>query len=237
MSLFEQPADDQPPPRPPPKLEPSWLAVVGDEFDQPYMAQLRAFLVAEKQQYTVYPKGGDMFNAFHYTPFDQVRVVVLGQDPYHGPNQAHGLCFSVQHGIPPPPSLMNIFQELHSDLQLPPPAHGCLTRWAEQGVFLLNTCLSVRAGQAHSHSGKGWETFTDRVISELGRCRQDLVFMLWGRPAQAKMSLIDPSRHLVLTAPHPSPLSAHRGFFGCRHFSRANQHLEKLGQPPIDWRL
>lgn len=227
-----------PEPRRTPGMEPSWMAVIGQEFDQPYMVALREFLRAEKSQHVVYPPGAEMFNAFWHTPFDAVRVVILGQDPYHGPGQAHGLCFSVRRGVPPPPSLMNIFQELQSDGRIPArPAHGELTSWADQGVFLLNTCLSVRAGQAASHQGRGWETFTDRVIAELNARREGLVFLLWGAPAGRKAVMIDARRHLILTAPHPSPLSAHRGFFGCRHFSATDAHLVARGQAPIDWRL
>ncbi len=234
-----QPPPSAPPgaPRPPPKMEPSWLRVLQPEFDKPYMQRLRAFLVEDKQCHVIYPRGADIFNAFWLTPLDDVRVVILGQDPYHGRGQAHGLCFSVQPGVRPPPSLVNIFQELQKDLQIPKPPHGCLTPWARQGVFLLNTVLTVRAGQAHSHAGKGWETFTDTVISALSTHRDHLVFVLWGRPAQRKAALIDQTRHLVLTAPHPSPFSAHSGFFGCRHFSQINTYLESAGIDPVDWRL
>ena len=241
--LFGHEAPPQPAapeaPKPPrtPHMEPSWLKVLEAEFAKPYMADLREFLVQEKSQHTVYPPGKDIFNAFWYTPFDQVRVVILGQDPYHGPNQAHGLCFSVMPPVPPPPSLLNIFRELHNDLQMPLPSHGCLTKWAQQGVFLLNTCLTVRARQANSHRKQGWEQFTDCVITQLNAQRENVVFLLWGSPAQKKMEMIDPRRHKVLTAPHPSPLSAHRGFFGCRHFSATNAHLERIGAPPIDWSL
>jgi uracil-DNA glycosylase len=220
-----------------PELEPSWLNILSGEFDKPYMNNLRKFLVDEKKHYTVYPEGKNMFNAFRFTPFDEVKVVILGQDPYHGPNQAHGLCFSVQRGVPPPPSLVNIFKELNSDLSVPFPQHGCLTSWAKQGVFLLNTVLSVRAGSAHSHAGKGWEIYTDRVISELSKRRENLVFILWGRPAQSKIPSIDANKHLILKSPHPSPLSANNGFWGCRHFSKVNDYLERTGQNPVDWIL
>jgi uracil-DNA glycosylase len=220
-----------------PNLEPSWLAVLEPEFRKPYMTALKAFLVEERAQHTVYPAGRDMFNAFALTPLDQVRVVVLGQDPYHGPGQAHGLCFSVKRGVPPPPSLENIFRELADDVGRPRPAHGELTRWARQGVLLLNTVLSVRAGQAGSHQNRGWETFTDEVIRTLNVRREGLVFVLWGAPAGRKAAMIDGRRHLILTAPHPSPLSAHRGFFGCRHFSRIGAHLAARGETPIDWAL
>ena len=220
-----------------PSLEPEWLAALGDEFEKPYMADLRAFLVAERAAHTVFPPGRDMFNAFSYTPLSQVRVVVLGQDPYHGPGQAHGLCFSVRRGVPPPPSLVNIFQELRDSLGIARPAHGELTHWARQGVLLLNTVLSVRAAQAGSHQGKGWERFTDRIIEVLNTRREGLVFVLWGAPAGRKASMIDSRRHVILTAPHPSPLSAHRGFFGCGHFARINEHLRARGEPPVDWSL
>ena len=216
-----------------PNLEPTWLEALGGEFEQPYMAELKAFLVEERKQFTVFPPGRDMFNAFWFTPLPTVRVVILGQDPYHGPGQAHGLCFSVRRGVQTPPSLVNIFQELRDDLGVPRPTHGELTHWAKQGVLLLNTCLSVRAGQANSHQGHGWERFTDRVIEVLNTRREGLVFVLWGSPAQRKASMIDGRKHLILTAPHPSPLSAHRGFFGCRHFSRINEHLLARGGGPI----
>lgn len=221
----------------PPNLEPAWLSVVGDQFEQPYMQQLRSFLLAERAQHPVFPAGRHMFSAFWLTPFDQVRVVILGQDPYHGPGQAHGLCFSVPRGVPPPPSLRNLFVELEASLAVPKPAHGDLTSWAQQGVLLLNTVLSVRAHQAHSHKDQGWERFTDAAISALAQRREGLVFVLWGAAAGRKASMIDPRRHRVLRAPHPSPLSAHRGFFGCGHFAAINAHLEARGEPPIDWRL
>lgn len=220
-----------------PDLEPGWLAVLGDVFEQPFMHQLRQFLLEEKRHHTVYPPGKDIFAAFRHTPFHQVRVVILGQDPYHGPGQAHGLCFSVRPGVPPPPSLQNIFAEIQADLGIVRPRHGYLTHWADQGVLLLNTVLTVRAGQAGSHQGRGWEAFTDRVIHELNRRQEGLVFLLWGSPAQRKAAGVDRNRHLVLTAPHPSPLSAHRGFLGCKHFSQANAWLTAHGQPIIDWGL
>lgn len=220
------------------KLDPSWMRVVGEEFDKPYMAALKSFLVAEKKAGKVlYPAGENWFNALNTTPFDQVRVVVLGQDPYHGPGQAHGLCFSVQKGVPAPPSLLNIFKELESDLGISMPDHGCLQHWAEQGVLLLNAVLTVERGRAAAHQGRGWETFTDACIAHLNREREGLVFLLWGSYAQKKGQLIDRKRHLVLEAPHPSPLSAHRGFLGCGHFSKANRYLEQHGQAPIDWSL
>lgn len=219
-------------------LEPGWMQALGAEFEQPYMQSLRAFLRREKQSgETVYPPGSDIFHAFNATPFEQVKVVILGQDPYHGPNQAHGLCFSVQSGVRVPPSLVNIYKEIERDLGIPPPAHGTLDHWARQGVLLLNAVLTVRAGQAASHQGQGWEQFTDQAIDHINRERQGVVFMLWGSSAQKKGRLIDRQRHCVLTAPHPSPLSAHRGFFGCGHFSRANQYLLQQGKAPIDWSL
>lgn len=220
-----------------PRLEPSWLAVLEDEFAKPPMVSLRAFLVAEKAKHRVYPPGADIFHAFRRTPFERVRVVILGQDPYHGPGQAHGLCFSVRRGVAPPPSLANIFRELGTDLGVPRPAHGELLSWADQGVLLLNTVLTVREHAANSHRGQGWETFTDRVITELNARREGLVFVLWGSPAGRKAEMIDARRHLILRAPHPSPLSAHAGFFGCRHFSRINTHLRERGESEIDWRL
>ena len=221
----------------PPQLEPSWLAVIGDAFVQPHMRELREFLQVEKRAHTVYPPGHEIFAAFAATPFDAVRVVILGQDPYHGAGQAHGLAFSVRPGVPPPPSLLNIFQEIQQDLGLARPDNGNLLPWARQGVLLLNAVLTVRAGQPLSHAQRGWETFTDRAIAELNRRREGLVFALWGAPAQRKAASVDRSRHLVLTAPHPSPLSAYRGFFGCRHFSRINEHLQARGEPPINWAL
>jgi uracil-DNA glycosylase len=220
------------------RLEPGWKARLGAALAAPSMRQLAEFLRAEKRAgKTIYPPGPQIFAALDSTPFDQVKVVILGQDPYHGPGQAHGLCFSVRPGVPPPPSLENIFVELGNDLKLPRPDHGCLLPWARQGVLLLNAVLTVERGLAGSHHGKGWEAFTDAVVDVLNRARDGLVFLLWGSPAQAKGRIVDPTRHLVLKAPHPSPLSAHRGFFGCGHFSRANAWLERHGQPPIDWRL
>ncbi len=219
-------------------LEPSWLARLAPEFDLPYMQQLREFLLAEKRAgKRVFPRGDEFFNAFSHTPLDTVKVVILGQDPYHGEGQAHGLCFSVRPGVPIPPSLQNIYRELHDELGIPIPDHGHLTAWADQGVLLLNSVLSVECARAASHQGKGWETFTDRVIELLNREREGVVFMLWGSYAQRKGSFIDTRRHCVLKAPHPSPLSAHRGFFGCGHFVAANRYLEERGQAPVDWRL
>lgn len=218
------------------QLEPSWLAELADEFEQPYMRDLRSFLRAEKAKGKVlYPSSGNIFNAFNATPFERVKVVILGQDPYHGPGQAHGLCFSVQQGTAMPPSLQNIFKEIRADLGLPMPEHGCLQGWAEQGVLLLNATLTVEQGKAGSHQGKGWEALTDKAMSVLSQRREGLVFMLWGAYAQKKAALIDAQKHLILKSPHPSPLSAHRGFFGNKHFSRANQWLQEHGQAPIDW--
>lgn len=220
------------------KLEPGWLSVLGPQFDLPYMTGLKDFLQQEKQRgKVIYPPGSLWFNAFNTTPFDKVKVVVLGQDPYHGPHQAHGLCFSVLPGVQTPPSLVNIYAELHSDLGIEPAPHGCLTSWAEQGVLLLNATLTVEQGRAGAHQGKGWELFTDAAIHALNEQREHLVFMLWGSHAQKKGNFIDTRKHLVLKAPHPSPLSAYRGFFGCRHFSKANAYLEQNGQQPIDWAL
>ncbi len=220
------------------QLDPSWLKVLGSEFDKPYMLSLRAFLQEQKQAgKTVYPAGKNIFNAFNSTPFDKVKVVILGQDPYHGPGQAHGLCFSVLPGVPFPPSLLNIFKEIQQDLGIPVPPHGCLQAWAEQGVLLLNATLTVEHGLAGSHQGKGWEVFTDEAITALNREREGLVFLLWGSYAQKKGALIDSRRHLILKSPHPSPLSAHRGFFGNQHFSKANTWLVERGLEPIDWHV
>ena len=219
-------------------LDDSWLAHIGDEFKKDYMQQLKAFLLQRKQQHIrIYPEGKNIFNALNSTPFDDVRVVILGQDPYHGPGQAHGLCFSVPGGIHPPPSLVNIFKELNSDLGLPVPTHGCLQKWADHGVLLLNAVLTVEHKQAGSHAGKGWEQFTDSVIAALNQQRDKIVFLLWGSYAQKKGQLIDTQKHCVLKSVHPSPLSAHRGFLGCKHFSQANHYLTSQGLEPIDWSL
>ena len=219
------------------QLEASWLARLEGEFEQPYMAELRAFLVKEKANHTIFPPGAEIFNAFAQTPFDRARVVILGQDPYHGPGQAHGLCFSVRKGVAVPPSLKNIFKELNAAFGLPVPQHGELTSWAKQGVLLLNTVLTVRAHQANSHRDRGWERLTDRVIEVLNSEREGLVFVLWGSAAGRKTPMIDARKHVVLRAPHPSPLSAYRGFFGCGHFQQINAHLESRGERPIDWSL
>lgn len=217
------------------KIEESWASQLSSEFNKPYFEQLIQFVRAEYASGICYPPGSLIFNAFNQTPFDQVKVVILGQDPYHGPGQAHGLCFSVNDGVPFPPSLVNIFKEIEAETGTPIPLSGNLTRWAEQGVFLLNTCLSVRQHQAFSHSGKGWETFTDAVISRLSQEREGLVFLLWGAPAGKKASLIDSSKHLILRSAHPSPLSAYRGFFGNHHFTLTNDYLIQHGKQPIQW--
>jgi uracil-DNA glycosylase len=220
------------------KLEPSWKRQVGHWFERPEMIALGHFLREEKQAgKVIYPPGSRIFAALDSTPFDAVKVVILGQDPYHGPHQAHGLCFSVLPGVAVPPSLENIFKEIERDLRIPRPDHGCLIPWARQGVLLLNAVLTVERGHAGSHQGKGWEGFTDACVDALNRERENLVFLLWGSYAQAKGKLIDGRRHRVLKAPHPSPLSAHRGFIGCGHFSRTNEYLEQNGLAPIDWRL
>jgi uracil-DNA glycosylase len=220
-----------------PVIEKGWKEILWEEFQSPYFSELKAFLVEEKKRYAIYPPGNLIFNAFQHTPFDKVKVVLLGQDPYHGPGQAHGLCFSVPQGIPQPPSLVNIFKELQSDLGIQVPAHGNLERWADQGVLLINATLTVRAGQAGSHQNRGWETFTNRVIEKISALKSGVVFLLWGRYAQAKETLIDGQKHLILKAAHPSPFSAYNGFFGCRHFSKANDYLEKQGFDGIDWKL
>lgn len=214
-----------------------WNPLLRGEFDEPYWAELQAFVAAERSAHTVYPPHDDVFAALRLTPHARTKVVILGQDPYHGPQQAHGLAFSVRHGVRIPPSLRNIHKELHADLGVPIPSHGNLERWARQGVLLLNTSLTVRAGQAGSHSGKGWETFTDRVIDVVNDTAQPVVFVLWGNHARRKMSRIDTTRHRVVESPHPSPLSAHNGFFESRPFSRVNELLVELGREPVDWNL
>ncbi|MFN4095538.1 MAG: uracil-DNA glycosylase [Sphingomonas sp.] len=219
------------------KLHPSWLEPLQSEFDSPYMADLRAFLMAEKAAgKRIFPKGSDWFRALDLTPPESVRVVILGQDPYHGEGQAHGLCFSVQPGVKVPPSLVNIYKELKSDLGIDPPRHGFLEAWAKQGVLLLNNCLTVEMGLAASHKGRGWERFTDAVVAQVNALPDPVVFMLWGSHAQKKAASVDP-RHLVLKSVHPSPLSAHGGFFGSRPFSKANAFLRAHGRGEIDWAL
>lgn len=220
------------------QLHPSWQAVIGQEFDKPYMQALRAFLKQEKAQgKVIFPPGSLIFNAFNHTPFDQVRVVIIGQDPYHGPNQAHGLSFSVPQGVKLPPSLVNIFKEIESDLGIKMTGRGDLSPWAKQGVLLLNATLTVEQANAGSHQKRGWELFTDAAIASLNQYREGLVFVLWGSYAQQKGAAIDTTKHLVLQSVHPSPLSAHRGFFGQHQFSKINQYLEQHGQAPIDWAL
>jgi len=223
--------------KPSPKIEESWLKVLASEFEQPYFAELKAFLLEEKRHYVVYPRGSLIFNAFAHTPFYSVKVVILGQDPYHGEGQAHGLCFSVPDGVKPPPSLVNMYKEIQNDLEISPSSSGNLEYWADQGVFLLNATLTVRAATAGSHQNKGWEQFTDKVIKNLSAGRENLVFMLWGNYARAKKTLIDKNKHLILEAAHPSPLSAYNGFFGCKHFSKANDYLRQHGIEPIDWKI
>lgn len=218
-----------------PIIEESWKEALWSEFQSEYFRELKDFLLEERLNYTIYPPGPRIFNAFNYTPFDRVKVVLLGQDPYHGKGQAHGLCFSVPEGIPAPPSLVNIFKEISEDTGVPVPGNGNLERWADQGVLLLNATLTVRAGQAGSHQNRGWEKFTDAVIRIVSERRDHMVFLLWGRFAQAKEILIDGTRHLVLKAAHPSPFSAYNGFFGCRHFSKTNNFLAENGMDPIRW--
>lgn len=214
-----------------------WNPLLRGEFDQPYWQQLQRFVADERTAGPVYPPPDEVFAALHRTPHASVKAVILGQDPYHGPRQAHGLCFSVRRGITPPPSLRNIFKELESDLGIPPPAHGCLDAWADQGVLLLNTSLTVRGGQAASHQGKGWETFTDQVIRVVDDKPERVVFILWGSAARRKKTLIDRSRHAIVESAHPSPLSAHNGFFGSRPFSKTNAALEAADREPIDWSI
>ncbi len=220
------------------KLESSWKKALENEFSAPYMITLREFLHKEKiERKTIYPKGVNIFRAFDLTPLEKVKVVILGQDPYHGENQAHGLCFSVKPGIQLPPSLVNIYKELESDLGIKPVKHGYLESWAKQGVLLLNSVLTVEQGKAASHQGKGWEKFTDQVIDILNNRPYPIIFVLWGSYAQQKGQFIDVKRHVVLSAAHPSPLSAYRGFFGCRHFSKINEYLHRWGEDPINWQL
>lgn len=222
----------------PGQLHPSWQAIIGEEFNKPYMQTLREFLKEEKAAgKTLYPPGPLIFNAFNHTPFEKVRVVIIGQDPYHGPGQAHGLSFSVQDGVKLPPSLQNIYKEIESDLGITMSGKGDLTAWADQGVLLLNATLTVEQANAGSHQKRGWETFTDAAIKALNDQRENLVFVLWGSYAQKKGTTIDPKKHLVLKSPHPSPLSAHRGFFGNHQFSRINAYLSEQGEKPIDWHI
>lgn len=220
-----------------PVVEESWKEALREEFNKEYFHNLKFFLLEEKKKYRVFPQGQLIFNAFNHTPFDKVKVVLLGQDPYHGAGQAHGLCFSVPEGVQKPPSLVNILKELKSDLGFEEPLHGNLTKWADQGVLLLNATLTVRENQAGSHQNHGWEIFTDTAIKKLSQQRDGLIFILWGNFAMAKKAFIDPSRHDILTSVHPSPLSAHRGFYGCRHFSQVNNLLRQRGAGEIDWRI
>jgi len=220
-----------------PVIENTWKQELSEEFSSRYFFELKSFLIEEKNKFIIYPPGSEIFAAFNYTPFDKVKVIILGQDPYHGTGQANGLCFSVKTGIQKPPSLHNIFKELQSDLGFPIPVSGNLEKWAKQGVLLLNATLTVRSGYAGSHQNKGWENFTDAAIKALSQKKQHLVFILWGNFAQAKQSLIDPSRHFVIKSPHPSPFSAERGFFGSRPFSKCNIYLREKGVEEIDWRL
>jgi uracil-DNA glycosylase len=220
-----------------PAIDISWKTMLYDEFQSDYFHDLKNFLIAEKKKYPVYPPGSEIFAAFNYTTFENVKVVIIGQDPYHGKGQANGLCFSVKAGIPKPPSLQNIFKELNNDLDLPIPKNGNLEKWAREGVLLLNATLTVRAGQAGSHQNKGWEKFTDAVINKLSKEKKNLVFILWGNYAQAKSHLIDSTKHHMIKSPHPSPFSADRGFFGSKPFSRTNKYLDDHGLEPIDWDL
>ncbi|WP_141430930.1 uracil-DNA glycosylase [Bacillus sp. 03113] len=218
-------------------LHNDWSTVLGEEFKKDYYLGLREFLKKEYTEQTIYPDAYDIFNAIHYTSYQDVKVVILGQDPYHGPGQAHGLSFSVQPGVDLPPSLRNIFKELHDDLGFNVPNNGSLIKWAKQGVLLLNTVLTVRRGQAHSHQGAGWEMFTDKVIEKINEREKPVIFLLWGRPAGEKRKLIDQRKHCIITSPHPSPLSAYRGFFGSKPFSKVNAQLNKWGEKEIDWQI
>jgi uracil-DNA glycosylase len=217
------------------EIEESWKEAMADEFHKPYFSKLVDFVKSEKKSYTIFPPGPKIFSAFRYTPIYKVKVVILGQDPYHGDGQAHGLCFSVQEGVPQPPSLKNIFKELNDDLNIAPPGSGNLERWAQQGVLLLNTTLTVRKGQPASHAGQGWEVFTDEVIKTISRQLTGVVFILWGNHAKRKQQLIDTTKHFILSAPHPSPFSAYSGFFGCKHFSKTNEILQINGLEAINW--
>jgi len=220
-----------------PKIEGSWKEILKDEFSSQYFTELKEFLIEEKKKFNIYPPGKLIFNAFNRTAFEELRVVILGQDPYHGKGQAHGLCFSVPEGISQPPSLLNIFKELKSDLGIPIANHGNLEKWTSQGILLINATLTVRANQAGSHQNKGWEKFSDVVIQKISEKRAGIIFLLWGSYAQAKELLIDKNKHYVLKAAHPSPFSAHNGFFGCKHFSKTNDILSRHGLEKIDWRI
>ena len=218
-------------------IQNDWLEAVGSEFKKPYYSKLYAFVKEEYNTRVIYPPADDIFNALHLTPLSKVKVVILGQDPYHNAGQAHGLCFSVKPEVEAPPSLVNIYQELHDDLGCRIPNNGYLVKWAEQGVLMLNTVLTVRAHQANSHKGQGWEQFTDAIIQAVNAQERPVVYMLWGKPAQSKIPMLTNPKHQILKAPHPSPLSAYRGFFGCRHFSKANEFLQANGAEPIDWQI
>ena len=218
-------------------IQNDWLEAVGSEFKKPYYSKLYAFVKEEYNTHVIYPPADDIFNALHLTPLSKVKVLILGQDPYHNAGQAHGLCFSVKPEVEAPPSLVNIYQELHDDLGCRIPNNGYLVKWAEQGVLMLNTVLTVRAHQANSHKGQGWEQFTDAIIQAVNAQDRPVVYMLWGKPAQSKITMLTNPRHQILKAPHPSPLSAYRGFFGCRHFSKANEFLQANGVEPIDWQI
>ena len=220
-----------------PKIEESWKILLSDEFNKNYFTELKQFLLEEKKQHTIYPIGSDIFNAFNFTPFEKIKVVILGQDPYHGNGQAHGLSFSVPDGVKKPPSLKNIFKELAEDLQIPIAKTGNLTSWAKQGVLLLNATLTVRSKKAGSHQKKGWEKFTDAIIQKISTEKEGVIFLLWGRFAQDKVKLIDKNKHQILTAPHPSPFSAYSGFFGCKHFSKTNAILKEQGLKEINWTI
>ena len=220
-----------------PKIEESWKILLSDEFNKNYFTELKQFLLEEKKQHTIYPRGSDIFNAFNFTPFEKIKVVILGQDPYHGNGQAHGLSFSVPDGVKKPPSLKNIFKELAEDLQIPIAKTGNLTSWAKQGVLLLNATLTVRSKKAGSHQKKGWEKFTDAIIQKISTEKEGVIFLLWGRFAQDKVKLIDKNKHQILTAPHPSPFSAYSGFFGCKHFSKTNTILKEQGLIEINWTI
>lgn len=220
-----------------PQIEESWHEKLKTEFEAEYFKILKNFLIDEKKNFTIYPKGGDIFNAYNLTPFNKVKVVIIGQDPYHGPNQAHGLCFSVLKGVRVPPSLVNIYMELKEDVEFKIPNHGELTYWARQGVFMLNATLTVRKGMAGSHQNKGWEQFTDATIKAISEYKKDVVFLLWGRFAQQKANLIDDSKHFILKAAHPSPFAARNGFFGCKHFSQTNALLLSKNKTPINWQI
>ncbi len=219
------------------KIAKSWYELLKEEFEKPYYKELQNFLIDEYSHYTIYPESQNVFNALNLVPYDKVRVVIIGQDPYHEPNQAHGLCFSVQDGVDIPPSLQNIYKEIHNDIGVPIPKTGDLTPWAKQGVLLLNSVLTVRKGAANSHKGKGWEQFTSAIIKKLNERDKPIVFLLWGNNAKQVANAVDNTKHFILSAPHPSPLSAYAGFFGCRHFSKCNEFLKSIGESPIDWEI